>query len=182
VRWARLRWPGGGARSGEPSDAQKRILDTALAGSAGGAASLSDVERVVILMQENRSFDHYFGTLSAVRGFSDLDVPMQMVGGAEYPVFDQLMTSRTVGPRSFGAGTVGRCTPSSPHSWLPNFTVPGEPAFPTLPVVSIGDASVAEQAVLNALAGTLDVGIPYPLPTSNSMPVQESTPARPEVP
>lgn len=38
------------------------------------------------------------------------------------------------------------------------------------------------QAVLNALAGTLDVGIPYPLPTSNSMPVQESTPARPEVP
>jgi phospholipase C len=26
---------------------------------------------VVILMQENRSFDHYFGTLSGVRGFSD---------------------------------------------------------------------------------------------------------------
>jgi hypothetical protein len=41
---------------------------------------------------------------------------------------------------------------------------------------------VAEQAVLNALAGTLDVGIPYPLPTSNSMPEQESTPARPDVP
>ena len=30
-----------------------------------------DVEHVVILMQENRSFDHYFGTLSGVRGFSD---------------------------------------------------------------------------------------------------------------
>jgi phospholipase C len=63
-----------------------------------------------------------------------------------------------------------------------NFTVPGEPVFPAVPVVFIGDASVAEQAVLYALAGTLDVGIPYPLPTSNSMPVQESTPARPEVP
>jgi phospholipase C len=25
---------------------------------------------VVILMQENRSFDHYFGCLSGVRGFS----------------------------------------------------------------------------------------------------------------
>jgi len=30
-----------------------------------------DVEHVVILMQENRSFDHYFGTLHGVRGFSD---------------------------------------------------------------------------------------------------------------
>lgn len=48
--------------------------------------------------------------------------------------------------------------------------------------VTMGDTSVAEQAVLNALAGTLDVGIPYPFPTSNSMPVQESTPARPDVP
>jgi phospholipase C len=36
--------------------------------------------------------------------------------------------------------------------------------------------------VLNALTGTLDVGIDYPLPTSNSMPVQETTPARPTVP
>ena len=29
-------------------------------------ASLSDIEHVVILMQENRSFDHYFGVLSHV--------------------------------------------------------------------------------------------------------------------
>jgi phospholipase C len=36
--------------------------------------------------------------------------------------------------------------------------------------------------VLNALAGTLDVGIAYPLPTSNSMPSQATTPARPQVP
>jgi phospholipase C len=41
---------------------------------------------------------------------------------------------------------------------------------------------VAEEAVLNALAGSLDVGIPYPLPTSNSMPSQATTPARPNVP
>ena len=33
--------------------------------------TLSDIEHVVILMQENRSFDHYFGTLSGVGGFSD---------------------------------------------------------------------------------------------------------------
>lgn len=33
--------------------------------------TLQDVRHVVILMQENRSFDHYFGTLSGVRGFAD---------------------------------------------------------------------------------------------------------------
>jgi len=33
--------------------------------------TIQDVEHVVILMQENRSFDHYFGMLQGVRGFND---------------------------------------------------------------------------------------------------------------
>jgi phospholipase C len=33
--------------------------------------TIKDVDHVVILMQENRSFDHYYGTLRGVRGFSD---------------------------------------------------------------------------------------------------------------
>ncbi|MGF6509417.1 phosphocholine-specific phospholipase C [Paraburkholderia sp. 32] len=33
--------------------------------------TIKDVEHVIILMQENRSFDHYFGTLKGVRGFGD---------------------------------------------------------------------------------------------------------------
>ncbi len=33
--------------------------------------TLMDVQHVVILMQENRAFDHYFGTLAGVRGFGD---------------------------------------------------------------------------------------------------------------
>src|SRR4051812_25466623 len=33
--------------------------------------TLKDVEHIVVLMQENRSFDHYFGTLRGVRGFGD---------------------------------------------------------------------------------------------------------------
>lgn len=40
--------------------------------------TIRDVEHVVILMQENRSFDHYFGTLRGVRGFGDprpIDLP-----------------------------------------------------------------------------------------------------------
>ena len=33
--------------------------------------TIKDIEHIVILMQENRSFDHYFGTLNGVRGFGD---------------------------------------------------------------------------------------------------------------
>ncbi|WP_317446428.1 phosphocholine-specific phospholipase C [Streptomyces collinus] len=33
--------------------------------------SVEDVEHIVVLMQENRSFDHYFGSLRGVRGFGD---------------------------------------------------------------------------------------------------------------
>jgi phospholipase C len=33
--------------------------------------TIRDVEHIVILMQENRPFDHHFGTLRGVRGFSD---------------------------------------------------------------------------------------------------------------
>ncbi|HZZ70191.1 MAG TPA: alkaline phosphatase family protein [Phenylobacterium sp.] len=41
-------------------------------GAAPGAASkLSDIDHIIILMKENRSFDHYFGMLRGVRGFGD---------------------------------------------------------------------------------------------------------------
>lgn len=33
--------------------------------------TIADVEHIVVLMQENRSFDHYFGTLRGVRGYGD---------------------------------------------------------------------------------------------------------------
>jgi phospholipase C len=73
---------------GQLSDAQARLMDAATAVSTG-AASLDDIQHVVILMQENRAFDHYFGTLSGVRGFSDPHVLSQAVGTNRYPVFDQ---------------------------------------------------------------------------------------------
>jgi phospholipase C len=44
------------------------------------------VEHVVLLMQENRSFDHYFGTMPGVRGFGDVDA-MRLPDGAS--VFQQ---------------------------------------------------------------------------------------------
>ncbi|MER5636423.1 phospholipase C, phosphocholine-specific [Kitasatospora sp. NPDC002227] len=45
-------------------------LQRALAAPAA-SGTLDDVEHVVVLMQENRSFDHYFGTLNGVRGYGD---------------------------------------------------------------------------------------------------------------
>jgi phospholipase C len=32
---------------------------------------IRDIRHVIILMQENRGFDHYFGSLRGVRGFDD---------------------------------------------------------------------------------------------------------------
>ncbi len=35
------------------------------------SGDIEDVRHIVVLMQENRAFDHYFGTLHGVRGFGD---------------------------------------------------------------------------------------------------------------
>ena len=43
--------------------------------------TIMDVEHVVIFMQENRSFDHYFGALNGVRGLGD-PRPQRLPGGA----------------------------------------------------------------------------------------------------
>ncbi|HTJ52788.1 MAG TPA: phospholipase C, phosphocholine-specific [Cyclobacteriaceae bacterium] len=46
-------------------------IQRALAIDPEAGTSFLDAEHVVILMQENRSFDHCFGTLQGVRGFND---------------------------------------------------------------------------------------------------------------
>ncbi|MFE7751958.1 phosphocholine-specific phospholipase C [Streptomyces sp. NPDC057428] len=53
---------------------------------ATGSGGLADIRHVVILMQENRSFDHYFGMLRGVRGFGDRNAIELPSGG---PVFEQ---------------------------------------------------------------------------------------------
>src|SRR6516225_3439108 len=40
-------------------------------------APLTDIQHVVIFIQENRSFDHYFGGYRGVRGFSDQSMAFQ---------------------------------------------------------------------------------------------------------
>src|SRR5215468_2730185 len=56
--------------------------------------TIHDVEHIVILMQENRPFDHHFGTLRGVRGFADphavkIHLPLQGGGTAPTSVFLQ---------------------------------------------------------------------------------------------
>ena len=55
--------------------------------------TIEDIEHIVVLMQENRSFDHYFGTLRGVRGFED-------------PRAVRLPTGQPVWYQPGGAGTV----------------------------------------------------------------------------
>lgn len=48
------------------------LIEKAMAVDAFNATkSIGDVKHIVILMQENRSFDHYFGSKKGVRGFGD---------------------------------------------------------------------------------------------------------------
>ncbi|WP_127359197.1 phosphocholine-specific phospholipase C [Actinacidiphila soli] len=51
---------------------------------------IRDIKHVVILMQENRSFDHYFGCLKGVRGFGDRSTITLPGGGS---VFQQPTTA-----------------------------------------------------------------------------------------
>lgn len=78
--------------------------------------TIADVKHVVILMQENRSFDHYFGTLRGVRGFSD-PRPVMLPSGD--PVWCQPRASK--GPATpfhlDSRSTSAQCMGSLDHSW-----------------------------------------------------------------
>ena len=54
------------------------------------SGTIRDVDHVVILMQENRSFDHYFGTLPGVNGFADrFPIPLPALDGRARTVWEQ---------------------------------------------------------------------------------------------
>ncbi|MEZ5664578.1 MAG: phospholipase C, phosphocholine-specific [Burkholderiaceae bacterium] len=75
------------------------VIQRALAAQAAvETGTIQDVKHIVVLMQENRSFDHYFGTMRGVRGFGDrFPIPLENGktvftqpnpnGGADIPPF-----------------------------------------------------------------------------------------------
>ncbi|HEU5417363.1 MAG TPA: alkaline phosphatase family protein, partial [Streptosporangiaceae bacterium] len=88
------------------------------AGPPRGSGSLRDIKHVVILMQENRSFDHYFGTLPGVRGFAD---PAAIQQGNGKSIFYQNDTQNPDGYllpfRLDTTTTSAQAIPSTSHAW-----------------------------------------------------------------
>ncbi len=77
-----------------PPSLQQALADDAARPVRGGGG-IEDVKHVVVLMQENRSFDHYFGMLRGVRGYADRNA-IELPGGRS--VYEQ--------PGLLGLGTV----------------------------------------------------------------------------
>ena len=77
--------------------------------------TLHDVQHIVILMQENRSFDHYFGTLHGVRGFGDRH-PVPLASGK--PVWFQSDGNREIPPFRLDTRTTSALRmPGTPHTF-----------------------------------------------------------------
>jgi phospholipase C len=98
--------------------ALRKAVDNApasLLGASSRVPPISDIRHVVVLMQENRSFDHYFGAMPGVRGFSD---PQAIAG-----VFKQADSDNAAGYLyPFHADTTSTSAqqlPSNSHSWGP---------------------------------------------------------------
>jgi phospholipase C len=64
------------------------------------------MKHVVMLMQENRSFDHYFGTLPGVRGFDD---PHAMI----LPHGKTCFTSLTIMPMAIRCPSISTALPAT---------------------------------------------------------------------
>ena len=105
-------------------------IDRALASTPSTLPTLSDIRHVVFLMQENRSFDHYFGTLSGVRGFADPKVLTNRINRTRVPVWNQYGYQPGVGVDPAGylqpfelqqqfPTDNGDCTNDISHEWGP---------------------------------------------------------------
>ncbi|MHB9854924.1 phosphocholine-specific phospholipase C [Streptomyces krungchingensis] len=84
------------------------------------SGTIEDVEHIVVLMQENRSFDHYFGSLRGVRGFGD-PRPATTSGGKS--VWHQSDGTKDVLPFRPEADDLGLAfIQDLPHGWSDGHT------------------------------------------------------------
>jgi phospholipase C len=79
------------------------------------AGSTSKIEHIVVLMQENRSFDHYFGAMPGVRGFADKSVSEKRFYQADSSNPDKYLLPFHVDTTDTSAQNL----PSNSHSWGP---------------------------------------------------------------
>jgi phospholipase C len=88
--------------------------------------SLNDIQHVVILIQENRSFDHYFGSYRGVAGFADPTV-LPLNDGSGLSIFAQPgypggYDGDHLYPFHLNSYNNGECTNDINHSWGPQHT------------------------------------------------------------
>jgi len=88
---------------------------------------LTDIEHIVFISQENRSFDHYFGSMNGVRGFSD---PAARRGDGSSIFHQPDPTALTTMPPNVRypfhldatTRTGGSCLSDPDHGWITNHT------------------------------------------------------------
>jgi phospholipase C len=91
-------------------------IQKALAIDPKKGSTYLDAEHVVILMQENRSFDHCYGTLRGVRGFNDpraINLPNKNLVWLQTNAFGETYVPFRLNMKESKATWMG----SLPHSW-----------------------------------------------------------------
>lgn len=91
------------------------LVQLASAAKAKPLGKLSDIDHVIILIQENRSFDHYFGTYSGVEGYGNVAAKSIFEQeGYPAPGFEGKLL-----PFHLETGGAAQCFPDITHSWQP---------------------------------------------------------------
>ena len=92
----------------------------AAAAAPPAGSDLGAIEHVVFLMQENRSFDHYYGTYPGVRGFNDHPRGRPGAFSQPYPANTTRPPPGRLLPYRLDTSTdIAECTHDLSHSWLP---------------------------------------------------------------
>ena len=102
-------------------------LAQAIAATPPACGTLADIQHIVIFIQENRSFDHYFGRYRGVRGYDDRSVrmsssddgtrvfkqryPARSIPGAPDPLLPFHIATAPPSPQQ------GECTNDVGHQW-----------------------------------------------------------------
>jgi phospholipase C len=103
-----------GAATGVASLSRDSLIQQALAAKPK-KGDLNSIEHVIILIQENRSFDHYFGALPGVRGWKDAVA----TGNIEQPGYPVAGYEGKLLPFHLDTGGAAQCFPDITHDWVP---------------------------------------------------------------
>jgi phospholipase C len=119
----------GGAAAGAVGLAalgRESLIARALAAAPRCHSALEDIEHVIFFIQENRSFDSYFGSYRGVDGFADPHA-LKLDDGSGLSIFAQPgypggYDGDHLYPFRFNSYANGECTNDIDHSWGPQHT------------------------------------------------------------